>query len=79
MTTLQIELPDAVRRQIEELASLEGFSPSQFVASAVTEKLAVWQTMNHLRAEAAQGRRANFERFLDAVPDVSPVSGDELH
>jgi hypothetical protein len=51
MSTLTFELPESVRKTIEELAAKEGFSVSQFLASAASEKLAVMLTMDYLRRE----------------------------
>ncbi len=56
MSTLTIQLPDSLRKRIEALAAHEGYSVSQFMASAAGEKLAVMLTMDFLRAEAAAGR-----------------------
>jgi hypothetical protein len=78
MSTVVVELPDSLRKSIEEIAALEGYSLSQFVASAAAEKLAVVKTMDYLKKEAAQGRREDFDRFLAAVPKNTPLSGDEL-
>jgi len=47
MSTVTIELPDSLKQSIEELAAKEGYSVSQFLASAAGEKLAVvmkWTT-----------------------------------
>ncbi len=76
MSTLTVQLPDSLRKQIETLASQEGYSVSQFLASAAGEKLAVVQTMDYLRREAAAGRRADLERYLGAVSDVTPAEND---
>lgn len=78
MKTVTFELPDGVKKAIEELAAEEGFSVDQFLASAAAEKLAVMRTMEYLRREAAAGRRADFEKYLAASPDVPPMPGDEL-
>jgi predicted transcriptional regulator len=78
MSTLTVELPDSLKKKIETLAAKEGYSVSQFLASAAGEKLAVVLTMDYLRGEAAAGRREDFERYLAAVPDVAPLPGDEL-
>jgi predicted transcriptional regulator len=78
MSTLTVQLPDSLKETIEALAAKEGYSVSQFLASAAGEKLAVMLTMNYLRREAAAGRREDFERYLAAVPDVPPPAGDEL-
>ena len=78
MSTLTIQLPESLKKNIEDLAAREGYSVSQFLASAAGEKLAVVMTMDYLRDEAAAGRREDFERYLAASPDVPPVPGDEL-
>ncbi len=79
MSTLTIELPDSLKQSIEELAAKEGYSVSQFLASAASEKLAVVMTMDYLRREAASGRREDFERYLSAVPDAEPLESDCLN
>jgi len=78
MSTLTIQLPESLKKTIEALAAREGYSVSQFLASAAGEKLAVVLTMDYLRREAAAGRREDFEKYLAAVPDAPPQRGDEL-
>jgi len=78
MNTLTVQLPESVMKSIEDLAAKGGYSVSQFLASAASEKLAVMLTMDYLRREAAAGRREDFEKYLAAVPDAPPVPGDEL-
>jgi predicted transcriptional regulator len=78
MSTLTIQLPESLKKTIEELAAREGYSVSQFLASAAGEKLAVVMTMDYLRREAAAGRHQDFEKYLAAVPDSPPLPGDEL-
>ena len=56
----------------------EGYSVSQFVASAAGEKLAVVLTMDYLRREAALGRREDFDKYLAAIPPALPAPGDEI-
>ncbi|HEY4232331.1 MAG TPA: hypothetical protein VGM76_02810 [Lacipirellulaceae bacterium] len=78
MSTLTVELPDSLKNQIEALAAREGYSVSQFLASAAGEKLAAVMTMDYLRREADAGRRADFERYLAAVPDVAASESDAV-
>jgi hypothetical protein len=78
MSTLTIQLPESLKKQIEALAAREGYSVSQFLASAAGEKLAVVLTMDYLRREAAAGRREDFERYLASVPDIAPPEHDRL-
>lgn len=79
MSSVTIEIPDSLKESIEALAAKEGYSVSQFLASAAGEKLAVIMTMDYMKREAAAGRRADFERYLEAVPDVPPQEGDEVN
>lgn len=76
MAALTIRLPDSIHRKVKELAVRDGISVNQFIASATAEKLASWLTLEHLRAEAAQGRREDFLAALERVPDAPPAPGD---
>ena len=57
MSTMTVELPESLKNSIEALAAKEGYTVSQFLASAAGEKLAVVLTMDFLRREASAGRR----------------------
>lgn len=78
MSTVTIELPESLKKHIEALAAREGYTVSQFLASAAGEKFAVVMTMDYLRRESASGRREDFEKYLAAVPDAEPLPGDRL-
>ncbi len=78
MSTLTIQLPDSLKASIEALAAKEGYTVSQFLASAASEKLAVVLTMDYLRREADAGRRADFDKYLAAVPNAAPPANDRL-
>jgi hypothetical protein len=78
MTWLTIQLPQSLKKRIENLAAKEGYTVSQFLASAASEKLAVVMTVDYLRREAAVGRSEDFDKFLTAVSDVPPPKLDRL-
>jgi hypothetical protein len=78
MSIITVDLPESLKKSIESLAAKEGYSVSQFLASAAGEKLAAIMTAEYLRQEAQLGRRHEFDRYLSAVPDLPPQSGDEL-
>jgi predicted transcriptional regulator len=79
MSTLTIQLPEALKKNIEALAAKEGYSVSQFLASAAGEKLAVVMTMDYLRREAQTGRREDFEKYLASVPSNPPLETDRVN
>jgi len=70
MTALTVRLPNSVHAKIRELAARDEISVNQFIASAAAEKLASMLTLDYLRQEGAQGRRDDFLRYLNAVPDA---------
>jgi hypothetical protein len=78
MSTVTVEIPESLKRSIEALAAQEGYSLSQFLATAAGEKLAVVLTTDYLKREAAAGRREDFDRYLAAVPDAAPAESDRI-
>jgi predicted transcriptional regulator len=77
MTALTIRLPNSVHQKIKELAARDDISVNQFIASAAAEKMASVMTLDYLKAEASQGKRADFEHYMSKVPDVAAAPGDE--
>lgn len=78
MTTLTVRLPNSVHQKVKELALRDEISVNQFIAAAVSEKMASIMTLDYLKLEAAKGSRSDFERFMSLVPNVPIVEGDEL-
>jgi hypothetical protein len=78
MSTLTIQLPDGVARQLRECAEREGVTVEQLMSSAAAEKLSAMLTVEHLRERARNGKREDFLAFLNGSPDVPPLPGDEL-
>ena len=70
MSALTIRLPNSVHESIKQLAKKDGISVNQFIASAASEKMASFLTLDYQRREAALGKREDFERLLRMVPDV---------
>ena len=78
MSTLSLRLPDTLHRHVKELASKEGISINQFIATAVAEKMAALMTEDYLQERARRGSRARYEAALAQVPDVEPEEYDRL-
>jgi predicted metal-dependent hydrolase len=78
MSTLTVEIPESLARQLRECAAKEGVTIDQLLSSAAAEKLSALMTVEHLRERARQAKREDFVAFLDASPDVPPLPGDEL-
>ena len=72
MSTITIELPDSLAKRIQRLAGGEGISTSQFLASAASEKVAVWETQDLLEQRGARVDPQAIRRILEKIPDVEP-------
>lgn len=78
MSALTVRLPNSLHAKIKELAEAEGLSINQFLVTAAAEKMAALLTEDYIAQEAKQGRRADFDRVLEAVPHVEPEEHDRL-
>jgi hypothetical protein len=78
MSTLTIQMPESLARQLRECAAKEGLTVDQLLSSAAAEKLSALMTLEHLRQRALRAKREDFAAFLDGSPDAPPLPGDEL-
>lgn len=78
MTTLNVELPNSLHKNLKELAERDGISIDQFVATAVAEKISSLMTEAYLEERARRGSRDRYEAALAQVPDVDPEAYDRL-
>jgi predicted transcriptional regulator len=78
MTALTVRLPNSVHQKVKELAQRDDISVNQFIAAAVSEKMASVMTLDYLKSEAAKGNRSDFDRFMNAIPNAPVTQGDEL-
>lgn len=78
MSALSLRLPNSVHRHIKEIASQEGVSINQFISSAVSEKISAITTETYLAQRADRAKRQEFKNILHAVPDRTPLPGDEM-
>ena len=78
MSTLTIQMPEGLARQLRECAAKEGVTVDQLMSAAAGEKFSALLTVEHLRERARRGKREDFVAFLKGSPDVAPMPGDEL-
>lgn len=78
MSTLNVNIPESLRRRAQSLAQDDGVPLDQFIATALAEKVAVLDADSYIRERAARGSREKFDRVLSKVPDVEPEEHDRL-
>lgn len=78
MSTLNLSLPRSLQEQIESLAAREGVSVGEFIALALSEKVATLATADYLAERAKRGSREKLLAVLAKAPDVEPEEQDRL-
>lgn len=78
MSTVSIQLPNSIFRQLGVLAEREGVSIEQFLTAAVVEKTAALMTLDYLTQRGQRASAERFEEAMAAVPDVEPDERDRL-
>lgn len=73
MSTITIEVPEFLRRQVEKLSAAEGFSMDQFFATAASEKLSVIREVDYIAEKASKASDEEFEAVLRHIPAI-PVT-----
>ncbi len=78
MSSLNVNIPESLRRRAQSLAQDDGVPLDQFIATALAEKVAVLDADSYIRERAARGSRENFDRVLSKVPDIEPEEHDRI-
>jgi hypothetical protein len=78
MSTVSLNLPESLYKQVCQLAQEDGISLNQFIVMAVAEKVAALKTVEYLRDRAKRGSLEKFKAVLAKVPDVEPEPHDRL-
>jgi len=78
MSVLSLRLPDSVHNKIREFSKKEGISINQFIASAASEKISAFATLDYLEMRAKRADKKKFEEALSKIPNVEPEDYDRL-
>ncbi|HLF98677.1 MAG TPA: DUF6290 family protein [Methylococcaceae bacterium] len=78
MTTLSVRLPDSLHEIARKVAEEDHISLNQFIASAVSEKVAALTAEKYLEARANRSSRRRFDEALAKVPADEPEPFDRL-
>lgn len=78
MSTLSIQLPDSIRQRVEVLAREDGVGVDAFVATVLSQRIAVAEADSYVRRRAAQGSARQMLDILEMAPKVEPEERDRL-
>lgn len=72
-----LRLPRSLKTEVERLASQDGISVNQFIATAVAEKISAMKTAEFFAQRKAQVDFAAFNRIMSRQKGEPPRPGDE--
>ena len=72
MSQIVVQLPDSIRKRAEQLAANDGVTVDQFLATALAEKIAVIEAVDHISRRAARADERAFVKVLGKVPAGEP-------
>ena len=78
MTTIQAQVPDALARQLTDLAAQEQVTVDQLVSIAIASQISGWRKHDTMAERAQRGSWEKFDRVMAKVPNGPPQPGDEL-
>jgi len=73
--TLTVAVPNAVYREIAELAARQEVSVERMVVAALAEQLSGWKRVKEMAERAS---REGFLAVLDKVPAAEPAPEDRI-
>ncbi len=78
MSTLTIELPDALRKRLESIAREEGIPLNKFLVE-MAGKISANPVLKKIKSDAKKrDTEAPFKKLLASVPDVDPIHPDDV-
>lgn len=78
MSTLSISIPDSIRQRVEALAREDGVEVDSFIATVLSQRVAVADADSYVRRRAARGSAQQMLEILSQAPQVEPDPGDRL-
>ena len=78
MSTISVRLPESLHDAVRNMAKRDGVSISQFVTTALAEKISALMTEDYLAERAKRASRKGSEDVMARVPDVEPEEHDRF-
>lgn len=78
MSLLSISIPDSIRERVESLAREDGVTVDSFVATVLSQRVAVAEADSYVRRRAAHGSAQQFLEILSQAPKAAPEEKDRL-
>ncbi|HCK83424.1 MAG TPA: hypothetical protein DHW63_02550 [Hyphomonadaceae bacterium] len=78
MSNYRLRLPEALMRDVRQMAEDQGVSIGQFLSTQIAERIGELKALHHVRARTARAAPSRAAAVLALVPDRPPLEGDEI-
>jgi hypothetical protein len=78
MSTISISLPDSLRERAESLAREDGMPLEAFVATILSQRVAVAEADSYIRHRSKKGSAEKMLEILAQAPRVEPETQDRM-
>lgn len=78
MSTLNIKIPESIRSRVEHFAREDGVSVDDYVATVLSQRVAVADADSYVQSRAARGSADKLIHLLDKAPAVEPDPCDRI-
>jgi hypothetical protein len=75
---MNIRIPESIRIRLEYFAKADGVSVDDYVATVLSQRVAVADADSYVQNRAARGSADKLIELLDKAPNVEPESFDQL-
>jgi len=79
MSTLKVNIPDLLLKQVTEIAAKRKVSVDQIVSIALVAQLSASDVRESISSRASKVNWGKVDEILSHVPDTAPLPGDELN
>jgi hypothetical protein len=78
MSKISISIPLSFKERVEHFGQEDGVPLDAFIASVLSERMAVAEADSYIGKRASRGSAAKMRELLDRAPDVEPAEGDRI-
>ncbi len=78
MKTLEVQVPEVLIQEVNELAEKQKASVDQIVSIALAAQVSAWRTRESIPSRARRVDWRKVDEILARVPDVPAQPGDEV-
>lgn len=78
MSTISLSIPESLRQRAEAIASADGMGLESFVATILSQRVAVAEADSYIRRRGARGSASQMRDILASAPAVQPSNDDRL-